>query len=122
MVASLIALARAIFISIPAVSRQTDRNAGRLLAQARVVASSGNSMVRMGAASYRFTAYEKRLVVCLLASRACPYKSVRVLQDRSVRSGNLTIALDGVRVELWGNAESLARLAKMLSLQGCART
>lgn len=102
-------------VLLPAVLRTVDRNAGRLFAQARVIASFGESVFHSGGAFYRFSAYEKHLVVCFISVRSYSYKDVRLLQEKHVQRGRLTVNLDGSHVVLWGNAESLERLAKALS-------
>ncbi|MDR6495163.1 hypothetical protein J2797_005079 [Paraburkholderia terricola] len=121
-VGSFIVLAIAIFVLWPAISRKADKNAGRVLAQARVIASFGGPIFRMGGAFYRVTAYERHLVVCFLVARSYPYQNVRVVRDEHTKGGKLTIALYGVCAELQGNADSIHRLAKVLSQQGCTRT
>ncbi|PMS19971.1 hypothetical protein C0Z16_34995 [Paraburkholderia rhynchosiae] len=122
LIGAFIALAIAIFVLWPAVLRKADKNAGPVLAQARVIASFGESIFRMGGAFYRVTAYERHLVVCLLVARSYPYRNVRVVRDGHTKGGKLTIALYGVHTELQGHAESIHRLAKVLSQQGCTRT
>lgn len=104
-----------VFALLPAISRIADRGGGRLIAQARVVASFGQSAFRSGGAFYRFSVYEQRLVVCFIVARSYSYKDVRLVQEKYVHRGKLTVDLEGSRVVLWGNAESLKRLATGLS-------
>lgn len=104
-----------VFALLSAVSRTVDKNAGRLIAQARVIASFGESVFHFGGAFYRFSAYEQHLVVCFISARSYSYKDVRLVQEKHVQRGMLTVNLAGSRVVLRGNAESLDRLAKALS-------
>lgn len=104
-----------VFVLLPAVSRTVDKNAGRLIAQAQVIASFGESVLHLGGAFYRFSAYEQHLVVCFISARSYSYKDVRLVQEKHVQRGMLTVNLAGSRVVLRGNAESLDRLAKALS-------
>lgn len=114
----LVAVVLLIFVGLPAVPRTADRNAGRLIAQARAVASFGNSVFRSGGAFYRVSVYEKRFVVCFMAARAYSYADVRVISDKSAQQrGQLMVDLNGTRLTLSGNAESLERLANALSNQ-----
>ncbi|MGF6880022.1 hypothetical protein OKW35_009556 [Paraburkholderia sp. MM5477-R1] len=111
----LIAVVLLIFVLLPAALRTVDRNAGRWIAKARAVASFGDSAFRSGGALYRFSAYEQHLVVCFMTARSYSYKDIRLLREKHVHRGKLTVDLDGTRVVLWGNVESLDRLAKALS-------
>ena len=111
----IIVVALAIFVVLPAVPRAVDKNAGRLITQARVAASSGSSLFHSGGAFYRFSVYEKHLVVCFLAGRSYSYTDIRLTRNKSVQRGQFEVHLDGVRFVLTGNAESLDRLAKALS-------
>lgn len=111
----LIAVVLVVFFLIPAASRTVDRDAGRLIAQARAVASFGDSFFRSGGAFYRFSAYEQHLVVCFIGARSYSYKDVRLPRDKLVQRGRLIVDLEGTRVVLWGNVESLERFAKALS-------
>ncbi|ABE30119.1 hypothetical protein DR64_528 [Paraburkholderia xenovorans LB400] len=104
-----------VFVLLPAISRIADRSAGQLIAQARVIASFGQSAFRSGGAFYRFSVYEQHLVVCFITARSYSYKDVRLVQEKYVQRGKLTVDLEGIRVVLWGNAESLERLATGLS-------
>jgi hypothetical protein len=104
-----------VFVLLPGLSRAVDRHAGRLIAQARAITSFGESAIRSGGAFYRFSVYEKHLVVCLMMARSYSYEHVRLLQEKPVRHGKLLLDLDGTRVVLFGNAESLERLARALS-------
>ncbi|MFL9945279.1 hypothetical protein PQR68_04735 [Paraburkholderia agricolaris] len=104
-----------VFVLLPAISRIADRSAGQLIAQARVIASFGQSAFRSGGAFYRFSVYDRYLVVCFMTARSYSYNDVRLVQEKYVQRGKLTIDLDGIRVVLWGNAESLERLATALS-------
>ncbi|NPT35176.1 hypothetical protein [Paraburkholderia xenovorans] len=104
-----------VFVLLPAISRIADRSAGQLIAQARVIASFGQSAFRSGGAFYRFSVYEQHLVVCFITARSYSYKDVRLVQEKYVQQGKLTVDLEGIRVVLWGNAESLERLATGLS-------
>jgi hypothetical protein len=104
-----------VFFLLPAVPRTADRNAGRLVAQARVIASFGSSTFRSGGAFYRFSAYEQRLVVCFVTAQSYSYSDVRLIQEKNVQSGKLTVDIHGTRVVLLGSAVSLGRLATALS-------
>lgn len=122
LVGALIALAIAIFVLWPAVLQKADEDAGRVLAQARVIASFGGPIFRVGGGVYRVTAYERRIVVCLFVARSYPYHAVQVVRDGHTNGGRLTLALYGVRMELHGNAKSIDRLSKVLSQQACTLT
>jgi type II secretory pathway pseudopilin PulG len=104
-----------VFVLLPAISRIADRSAGQLIAQARVIASFGQSAFRSGGAFYRFSVYEQYLVVCFMTARSYSYNDVRLVQEKYVQRGKLTVDLDGIRVALWGNAERVERLATALS-------
>ncbi|MFL9909411.1 hypothetical protein [Paraburkholderia sp. RL17-337-BIB-A] len=104
-----------VFVLLPAISRIADRSAGQLIAQARVIASFGQSVFRSGGAFYRFSVYEQHLVVCFITARSYSYKDVQLVQEKYVQRGKLTVDLEGTRVVLWGNAESLERLATGMS-------
>lgn len=104
-----------VFVLLPAISRIADRSAGQLIAQARVIASFGQSAFRSGGAFYRFSVYEQHLVVCFITARSYSYKDVRLVQEKYGQRGKLTVDLEGIHVVLWGNAESLERLATGLS-------
>jgi len=69
-VGAFIVLAIAIFVLWAGVLRKADADAGQVLAQARAIASLGGPIFRMGGGFYRVTAYETRLVVCLLVARS----------------------------------------------------
>ena len=104
-----------VFVLMPAISRIIDRSAGKLIAQARVIASFGQSAFRSGGAFYRFSVYEQHLVVCFITARSYSYKDVRLVQEKYVQQGKLTVDLEGIRVVLWGKVESLEHLATGLS-------
>ncbi|CAG9229897.1 conserved hypothetical protein [Paraburkholderia sabiae] len=111
----LLAVVLVVFVGLPAVPRTVDRNAGRLIAQVRAAASFGNSVFRSGGALYRVSVYEKHLVVCFMTARSYSYTDVRVMRDKSAHRGQLMVDLDGTRLVLTGNAESLERVAGALS-------
>ena len=83
-----------VFFLLPGFSRAVDRHAGRLLAQARVIASFGESAFRSGGAFYRFSVYERHLVVSFITARSYSYDNIRVLQEKRVQHGKLTLDLD----------------------------
>ncbi len=114
-VGSLFVVALVVFVGLPAIPRTVDKNSGRLIAQARAAASFGNSAFRSGGALYRVSVYEKRFVVCFMSARSYSYADVRVICDKSAQRGQLMVDLNGTRLALSGNAESLERVANALS-------
>ena len=121
-IGALLVLAITIFVLWPAELRKADKDAGRVLAQARVIASFGGPIFRMGGGFYRVTAYERRLVVCFLVARSYPYDTVQVVRGGRTNGGRLTIQLYSVPTELQGNARSIHRLSKVLAQQACTLT
>lgn len=102
-----------VFVLLPAISRIADRSAGQLIAQARVIASFGQSAFRSGGAFYRFSVYEQHLVVCFITARSYSYKDVRLVQEKYVQRGKLTV--DRKR-HLKAVSTSTLRVSKVMSI------
>ena len=88
---------------------------GRLLTEARVVASFGGPFLRFGGAFYRFTLYENYLVVCFMTARSYAYKDVHFQKSFNNGGDSLALLLNDTPVTLHGNRESLARISVVLS-------
>jgi hypothetical protein len=110
-----VAFAVIVFAILPGLPRVLDKAGGRRLAQIRVIASFGGPYLRSGGALYRFSIYERYLVVCFMTARSYPYEKVRVRDRFNKGAGSLSLTLDGLPVTLRGNSESLGRFSEALS-------
>lgn len=110
-----LAFAVIVFAVLPGLPRMLDKAGGRRLAQVRVIASFGGPYLRSGGAFYRFSLYERYLVVCFMTARSYPYEGVRVRDPFNKVGSSLSLTLDGVPVTLRGNSEGLERFSEALS-------
>jgi len=62
---ALCAVLTMVFWILPAIRRDVDRKGGRCLIQLRAVASFGSAFFRAGGGFYRFSLYDKYMIVCL---------------------------------------------------------
>lgn len=104
-----------LFVMLPGLSRKLDRVGGRPLAKIRVVASFGGPSLRSGGAFYRFSMYERYLVVCFMTAHSYAYENVHFQQPFKNGENSLALLLNGTPVILYGNTESLERFSKALA-------